>query len=196
MSFKAIVESVSIGRCVGIGRRGRLKICYPQGCVGSSPTTGTTIPTRNWYKSGREFFTPLRQKVPAAEDFSGNFAELYGLGDVYLNKKSGAEDWSRSLRRFILPHWRISRERVAISLNCVQIYRNVNIWIILRSIDWCSMHSEFFSHIEPRCGRIESPVSASSPSLPIARIRVLLCFLVLFLWFDSWLFPRSVLQSS
>ena len=142
------------------------------------------------------FFTPSGQKVPVARGFPGDFAELYGLGDAYLNKKSGAEDWSRSLRRFILPHWRISRERVAISLNCVQIYRNVNIWIILRSIDWCSMHSEFFSHIEPRCGRIESPVSASSPSLPIARIRVLLCFLVLFLWFDSWLFPRSVLQSS
>ena len=30
-------------RCVGIGRRDRLKICYPQGCVGSSPTTGTRI---------------------------------------------------------------------------------------------------------------------------------------------------------
>ena len=28
-------------RCVGIGRRDRLKICYPQGCVGSSPTTGS-----------------------------------------------------------------------------------------------------------------------------------------------------------
>ena len=32
-----------ISRCVGIGRRDRLKICYPQGCVGSSPTTGTRL---------------------------------------------------------------------------------------------------------------------------------------------------------
>ena len=79
---------------------------------------GATIPTRNWYNSGREFFTPLRQKVPAAEDFSGNFAELYGLGDAYLNKKSGAEDWSRSLRRFILPHpWEFRQIVQTISRN-------------------------------------------------------------------------------
>ncbi len=34
-------------RCVGIGRRDRLKICYPRGCVGSSPTTGTKIARNN-----------------------------------------------------------------------------------------------------------------------------------------------------
>ena len=27
----------------GIGRRNRLKICYPYGCVGSSPTPGTIL---------------------------------------------------------------------------------------------------------------------------------------------------------
>ena len=30
-----------LGRCVGIGRRDRLKLCCPPGRVGSSPTTGT-----------------------------------------------------------------------------------------------------------------------------------------------------------
>ena len=40
-SFTQWVVSFIICRCVGIGRRDRLKICYPQGCVGSSPTTGT-----------------------------------------------------------------------------------------------------------------------------------------------------------
>ena len=34
---------IKICRCVGIGRRDRLKICYPQGCVGSSPTAGTIV---------------------------------------------------------------------------------------------------------------------------------------------------------
>ena len=35
------IISMLICRRVGIGRRGRLKICYPFGCVGSSPTAGT-----------------------------------------------------------------------------------------------------------------------------------------------------------
>ena len=30
-----------LSRCVGIGRRDRLKLCCPPGRVGSSPTTGT-----------------------------------------------------------------------------------------------------------------------------------------------------------
>ena len=38
------------------------------------------------------FLTPSAQRALAAEGFLGNFAELYGLGDAYLNKKSGAED--------------------------------------------------------------------------------------------------------
>ena len=37
------------------------------------------------------FLTPSAQKALAAEGFLGNFAESYGLGDAYLNKKFGAE---------------------------------------------------------------------------------------------------------
>lgn len=36
-----VVYFTLLSRCVGIGRRDRLKICCPQGRVGSSPTTGT-----------------------------------------------------------------------------------------------------------------------------------------------------------
>ena len=33
--------SYSVSRCGGIGRRARLKIWYPKGCVGSTPSIGT-----------------------------------------------------------------------------------------------------------------------------------------------------------
>lgn len=37
------IKTLHSCRRVGIGRRDRLKICYPQGCVGPSPTAGTIL---------------------------------------------------------------------------------------------------------------------------------------------------------
>ena len=38
----AMIKYAVMSRCVGTGRRDRLKICCPRGRVGSSPTTGMT----------------------------------------------------------------------------------------------------------------------------------------------------------
>ena len=49
-----VVYFTLLSRCVGIGRRDRLKICCPQGRVGSSPTTGTKkeAPVRGFFFCG------------------------------------------------------------------------------------------------------------------------------------------------
>ena len=66
-------------RCVGIGRRGGLKIHCQRWCAGSSPATGT-IPAIPWLSRGCGFF-----HVPTLPDFllfCGNFRR--DIGGTFL----------------------------------------------------------------------------------------------------------------
>ena len=72
-------------RCVGIGRRDRLKICCPRGRVGSSPTTGTNMNAD--FGTISAFFSILSGQMGAFDAFFSLQREIFTKEMKDMNAK-------------------------------------------------------------------------------------------------------------
>ena len=78
-----------ICRRVGIGRRDRLKICYPQGCMGSSPIAGSKKSILKMLFFIVLFLYMILDKLLITIEFCVQKKQITGIGPAYPAWEAG-----------------------------------------------------------------------------------------------------------